>query len=104
VVFVHLSGEFDITSIEAFQEEMELVRQSEPEQVVIDLQRLSFMDSTGIRMILAAQAEYDSAGGGLSIIPGPANVMRVLEIAGVDSRLNMFSENGAAVPTTPQER
>lgn len=70
------------------------MKQSEPNGVVLDLRRLGFMDSTGIRMILAAQAEYET----LSIVPGPPNVMRVLEITGVDTRLSYFSENGRSSP------
>lgn len=102
---MRLSGEFDITSIDAFRKEMALVKESAPEEVVLDLQALSFMDSTGIRMILSAQAELESERGDFSIIPGPARVMRVLEIAGVDTRLKVYSSNGSgSVPQKPKER
>lgn len=96
VVFVHLTGDFDLTGVETFRDEMELVQQSDPQEVVLDLQRLTFMDSTGIRMILGAQSQCRA----LSIIPGPSNVMRVLEIAGVDSRLSLFSQNGDGAATS----
>lgn len=93
-ILLRLSGEFDLTSVEPFREEMELVKQSEPAEVIIDLQRLKFMDSTGIRMILTAQADCGSWKGRLSIVPGPPNVMKVLQIAGVDTRLNVVSPTG----------
>lgn len=76
---------------------MELVGQSEPPEVVVDLQGLRFMDSTGIRMILTAQADCNSWKGRLSIIPGPPNVMKVLQIAGVDTRLNLVSDDSASL-------
>lgn len=76
---------------------MELVKQCEPAQVVVDLQRLRFMDSTGIRMILSAQAECKSWKGNLFIVPGPPNVMKVLQIAGVDTRLDFAAPDGAVL-------
>jgi len=80
-----------MTAVEAFNEELELVRQSDPEQIVLDLTRLIFMDSTGLRLILAAEADCRAENGStLSIVPGPRNVMRVFEITGTGSLLNAF--------------
>ncbi|MGI8427006.1 MAG: STAS domain-containing protein [Actinomycetota bacterium] len=94
-VFIHLAGELDIMSGEAFNEELELAMQSAPEQIVLDLGRLTFMDSAGLQLILAAEAGCRTEfGSSLSIIPGPRAVMRILEITGVDNLLNCFSASG----------
>jgi anti-sigma B factor antagonist len=58
-------------------------------QVVLDLRPLEFMDSTGVRVIVAAHVAGQEAGGGLVLVQtDPAGpVGRVLEISGLDGIL-----------------
>ena len=90
--WVSLSGEFDIST--AAQVERELVRldrQGAP-RVVVDLRALTFIDSTGLRTILTADARFRRAGTQLILVPGPPAVHRVFRIALLDQRLE-FSED-----------
>lgn len=54
-------------------------------RIVVDLSRVTFMDSTGINILIAAHHTLTEAGGWLRLAaPGEA-VMRTLQIVGVDA-------------------
>jgi anti-anti-sigma factor len=74
-------GEFDLVGEQAFHEAL---RAFPPgvETVVIDLSRTEFIDSTGIRALLAAQKGFTREGVRLRLIAGPA-AQRVLDLAGI---------------------
>jgi len=55
--------------------------------IVIDLAGLTFMDSTGIRLLISADARSRADSCRLSLTRPPAQVLRVLCIAGVDELL-----------------
>jgi anti-anti-sigma factor len=62
--------------------------------VVLDLRPLEFMDSTGVRVIVAAHVAGGESGGALTLVrtdpDGP--VGRVLEISGLDGILAFVEE------------
>ncbi len=55
--------------------------------IVVDLSGLTFMDSTGIRVLIMANARSRDDGNRLALLRGPAAVQRVFELSGVDSLL-----------------
>ncbi len=59
--------------------------------LIIDLSRLEFVDSTGIRLLLLAAELCREHGHEYRLIPGPQNVQRTFEIAGLE-RMLPFSE------------
>jgi anti-anti-sigma factor len=62
--------------------------------VVIDLRELEFMDSSGVRVLIAAHAEAGDHGERLTLVRPHAGgtVARILEIAGVEQALRMVDE------------
>jgi anti-anti-sigma factor len=58
-----------------------------PEQVVLDLSAVTFMDTSGLRLVLEEDKRAAARGGGFSIIPGPPSVQRIFELSGVADRL-----------------
>ena len=63
--------------------------------VVLDLRELRFLDSTGLRFLLSWDARSRAEGVDLSVIPGPAPVQRVIDVAGVAHLLPFSRLNGA---------
>jgi len=81
-VTVRPSGELDIATAPGF--ERALVDPREPgDRVVLDLARLDFIDSTGLRAIVRAVDAARTGGWELRLRPGPPAVRRVFEIAGL---------------------
>jgi anti-anti-sigma factor len=66
--------------------ELDLPRRGE---LVVDLRDVTFMDSTGIRLLLFAREHARRCGASLVIVRGPDEVMRVLELVGLDDQLDI---------------
>jgi anti-anti-sigma factor len=56
-------------------------------RLTLDLSRLTFMDSTGLRLVLSAQQLCRETGAEFALVPGPKLVQRVFELTGVLDRL-----------------
>jgi stage II sporulation protein AA (anti-sigma F factor antagonist) len=54
-------------------------------RVVVDLSQVTFMDSTGINILIAAHNALTTAGGWLRLAAPTGPVLRTLQIVGVDA-------------------
>ncbi|MFJ8782237.1 MULTISPECIES: STAS domain-containing protein [unclassified Streptomyces] len=54
-------------------------------RIVVDLSRVTFMDSTGINIFLAAHRSLTDAGGWIRLAAPTEAVLRTLQIVGVDT-------------------
>lgn len=61
-------------------------------EIVIDLRELTFMDSTGLRLLVTADRRASAGGRALVVVRGPAEVQRVIEVTGLDGRLRLVDE------------
>ena len=88
-----LRGELDLATAPEL-EQLVTERIDGSQEVVIDLRGLDFMDSSGIRVLVAAHARAGRAGARLFIVrpdPGSA-VAKILEVAGLDRELNLLDD------------
>lgn len=86
VVIVRPQGELDIATAPMLDEILRGLA-GRGANAVLDLTDLSFIDSTGIKTILTAYAASRRDGYGLTMLPGPPQVMRVLQLSGIADRL-----------------
>ncbi len=95
--FVHvgLLGELDLSTVGKVQEELRRVEKSSPPTVVIDLSRVTFLDSTGLRCIVTADERARDEGRRLVIVRGPDPVQRVFSITRLEERLEMVDDAAA---------
>jgi anti-anti-sigma factor len=82
-VIVAVRGELDIDSVDAVQTALDELRAAGWEQIVLDLRELSFIDSSGLSLLLAADHDARESGVMLSIVDGSPAVARLLEVAGL---------------------
>jgi anti-sigma B factor antagonist len=94
-VHVALEGELDILSAERVEQELRRIEAALPTMMIIDLRPLRFIDSTGLRMVLAADLRARRDGRRLVIVRGPDTVHRVFRIALLDRRLEFVDDPGA---------
>jgi anti-anti-sigma factor len=92
---VAASGDLDLSTAPDLERSL-LGVQSDARRVVLDLRGVSFMDSSGLRVILAADARARASGGRFVIVRGPPGVHRVFELTLLDRRLE-FVEDPAQV-------
>lgn len=89
---VVLAGELDLATASAADAAIAAAANGEPGKLVIDLRGLTFMDSSGLRMLVAADRRAAGAGYELSIVRGAPAVQRVLEVTGLDAKLRLVDE------------
>lgn len=80
-------GELDIATTPELEQALADATASAVAEIVLDLRELTFMDSTGLRALAQANTRADARGVALSIIRGPRQIERVLEISGLGSLL-----------------
>jgi anti-sigma B factor antagonist len=84
---IAVSGELDLASSGALEEELSRVAASGIRQIVIDLRNLEFMDSTGLSTLVKAHQRAEEAGQEFGLVRGPQQVQRLLSLTGVEERL-----------------
>lgn len=80
---IELAGELDLTTADDVDREIRRVEFTSAHVIAIDLHDLSFIDSTGIRVMLQAQRRSDNLGGRLAIVKAAEPVQRLFDICGV---------------------
>jgi anti-sigma B factor antagonist len=84
-VIVRLTGELDLAEAPIVAKTIEELLEVGFDRIVIDLRSLSFMDSTGLRMLLDARRTARAGRAELALVRGPREVQRVFEITGTES-------------------
>ena len=80
-------GELDVATAGALEAELQRVEATDARPIVVDLSGLTFMDSTGIRLLVAADARARADSDRLRLRRGPHAVQRVVELSGLDDVL-----------------
>jgi anti-sigma B factor antagonist len=86
---IAVSGELDLASSPALQEEIDRVSASDTDMLIIDLRGLDFMDSTGLSVLVRAHQRAEEQGRRLAIVKGPQQVQRLLSLTGVADRMTL---------------
>ena len=93
---IRLEGELDLAHAGELDAELKRVEASDAREIVVDLSGLTFIDSTGVRTLLMAEARSRSDSNRLSILRAPDSVHRVFVICGVDGILPFSAADAAA--------
>ncbi len=94
-VHVILTGELDISTAQRLEDDLRRVEAEQPELIVLDLQQLSFMDSTGLRLLITADMRARQEERRLVIVQGNEMVQRVMRLTRLDERLDIVADPGA---------
>jgi anti-anti-sigma factor len=87
-----VSGELDIASAPELEQALDQIRPDVTKLVIVDLRALEFMDSTGLSIIVRAHQRLSEDGCELTLIKGPPQVQRLLDLTGVADRVRLGSE------------
>ncbi|MGI9080772.1 MAG: STAS domain-containing protein [Thermoleophilaceae bacterium] len=92
LVQVALRGELDLSTVEQVEQELRRVEEQGEKLLVLDLAGLSFLDSTGLRLMVTADQRARQEGRRLTIVKGPETVHRVFTITKLDEQLEMVDD------------
>jgi anti-anti-sigma factor len=80
-------GELDLATVPDLQRAMDRAEASDAREIVLDLSNLSFLDSTGLRLVIHADARSRSDGNRLRLLRGTPSVHRLFDLCGLADRL-----------------
>jgi stage II sporulation protein AA (anti-sigma F factor antagonist) len=89
-VIAEVSGELDLSAAGSFRDrvDQELSRTGSP-NLVLNLQKLDFIDSTGLGALLGRHRQVTASGGKFILAGPPPKVMSMIEMAGLSSVLKI---------------
>ena len=86
-------GEIDVATTGTVRERIADLMKEGFRRIVVDLRQATFLDSTGLRLMVDLDASSRSAGWRFAIIAGPAEVQRAFEVTGLLARLPFVDAN-----------
>lgn len=81
---IGVTGELDLATADELQLELERVENTDAASIILDLSGLTFMDSTGVRLLIAAHRRSSADANRLALLRGGPAVQRVLQLSGVE--------------------
>lgn len=92
----YISGEIDHHSAKPAREEIdEAAIRSHPKEMYLDFKDVTFMDSSGIGLVMGRYSMMQELGGKLFVVNTSSHISRVMKLAGLD-RLAVMENGGIA--------
>lgn len=88
---LELHGELDLLGAPALENAIKGVEADSPALVILDLQDLRFVDSAGLRVILAAHERSRQQAWDFAVTRGSEQVQRLFTIAGILEHLRIIA-------------
>jgi RND superfamily putative drug exporter len=86
VPHLELVGDLDLSTVDPLKLRLELVERDDPETIVVDLRRVSFMDSMGLGILVSHRLRARQAGRRLVLIAGPRHIQDLFELTGMQDQ------------------
>lgn len=81
---IELGGEIDLYTAPEFKERMVQVIEDGKKQVIVDLSKATFIDSTTLGVLVGGVKRLRPAGGTLALVCSDQNIVKIFEITGLD--------------------
>jgi len=88
VPYLEVVGELDLSTVNPLKLRLELVEREEPETIVVDLRRVTFMDSIGLGVLLAHHLRASQRGRRLALVQGPRPIQDLFALTGTQDKFD----------------
>jgi anti-sigma B factor antagonist len=88
-LLVTVTGELDISNVERFEGELMQLERDRPPLIVLDLKAVRFIDSTGLSLLLNADARARRQDRHVTIISGTGAARRIMRTVALDQILDV---------------
>jgi anti-sigma B factor antagonist len=95
---IRIRGDLDLQVVDQVIAALAEVESDEPELLVIDLSRLTFMDSTGMGAVAAAHIRAIDAGRRFAIVRPPAGVRQAFDRTRLDEVITVTDDLASIYP------
>jgi anti-sigma B factor antagonist len=99
-----VAGDIDLATADRFEEEVRLALQRERRGVVLDLTRVTFIDSHGVRAVVRALEEQHRRRNRVAVAAADSRVLTVFEIARLDRLCDVYATPSEAVTAMVERR
>jgi anti-anti-sigma factor len=99
---VSIAGRLDMTSAGSFEQELEDLIGAGTRRLAIDMSRLDYLSSAGLRALLVAARRLQEVGETLVLIGLRGTVKEVLEIAGLANVIPCHADEQALLGARPE--
>jgi anti-sigma B factor antagonist len=89
---VELVGRLDIETTESFDHGIREAIARQPVRIVVDLRRVTHLDSSGISALILAQRAAGADGVEVCLVPGSSHAHRILLTTGVAERFRLLDD------------
>ncbi len=98
---VILEGEIDIYSASEFKEVLVNGIEGGARRVIVDLSKVSFIDSTALGVLVSGAKRVRPRNGNLDIVCTDENIIRIFQITGLDRIFGIYSTRTEALAAAP---
>jgi anti-sigma B factor antagonist len=104
VAIVAVTGDIDLTTVAGLRERL-FALADEGQPLIIDLNRVTFIDSTGLGVLIGVARRVDQHGGSLHAVCSQPQPRKLLWMTGVDRRIPVSDtvDEALLLQTTPPE-
>ena len=94
---IELGGEVDLYTAPEFKERLVQVIEDGKKQLVVDLSKATFIDSTTLGVLVGGVKRLRPSGGSLALVCTDQNISKIFEITGLDRVFTIHPTREAAV-------
>jgi anti-sigma B factor antagonist len=84
---LQLSGELDLSTKKEFEAGLSTIASRKPQEVIVDLREVSFVDSTGLRLILEAWNQCRRTNVDFAVVLGDGHIRSAFRMAGLEQAI-----------------
>ena len=97
IIGVILEGRLDMQGTREIEQRFAFATSTRAMRLVIDLSRVSFMASIGIRVLITAAKAQAARGGRIALVQAEPMVRKILETAGINQLIPVYEDLQAAL-------
>jgi anti-anti-sigma factor len=96
-VVLAVVGELDLASLDQLDSAVDTALAADTAHLVLDLEELTFCDSTGLGLFVRAHKRMKDRGGQLSLAAIQPPVLKVIKLTGLDAALYLYPDVSVAI-------
>ncbi len=95
---LHPDGALDVESASALSTAIDTAAHARPDAITIDLTNVTFVDSSGLRVLVRAYRRSRRDGFTLTVVPGNPTVDKILRLTGLNRLFEPLSDDVGPAP------
>ena len=94
---IELGGEVDLYTAPEFKERLVQVIEDGKKQLIVDLSKATFIDSTTLGVLVGGVKRLRPTGGSLALVCTDENITKIFEITGLDRVFTIYPNREEAI-------